>query len=88
MHSFNICQPHTSLVLLPNSYDIEKRNFENLCYMHRTNLKRIIRGEDPYKILTDNERNKLRDIGILQYTNKHLSVTDKAKYELSKNSTE
>jgi len=81
MHSFNICQPHTSLVLLPNSYDIEKRNFENLCYMH-------IRGEDPYKILTDNERNKLRDIGILQYTNKHLSVTDKAKYELSKNSTE
>jgi len=56
--------------------------------MHRTNLKRIIRGEDPYKILTDNERNKLRDIGILQYTNKHLSVTDKAKYELFKNSTE
>ncbi len=88
MHSFNISHPHSPLVLLSNSYDIDKRNFENLCYMHSTNLQRIIDGEDPYIIFTDNERNNLRDAGILQYKNKHLSVTDKAKYELSKKSTE
>ncbi len=73
---------------MPNSYDFDKRNFENLCHMHRTSLQRIIRGQDAFKILKANDRNKLRNLGILHYKNKHLSVTDKAKYELSKNSTE
>ena len=73
---------------MSNSYDFDKRNFENLCYMHRTSLQRIIRGEDAYNILTDNERNKLRDAGILHYKNKQLFVTDRAIYELSKKSTE
>ena len=50
---------------MAHDFDIEQRNFENLCHMHKTSLLRIIQGIDGYKILEAKERYKLIEAGIL-----------------------
>lgn len=67
-----------------DNFDFETRNFENLVYIHREDLKKILRGYDPNKIFTTNERNKLRDNNILKNRNGRLYITEKAVEVLSK----
>ena len=67
-----------------DDFNFEKRNFENLIYIHREDLKKILRGYDVNKIFTTNERNKLRDNNILKNKNGKLYLTEKALEVLSK----
>jgi len=63
-------------------YDFEKRTFENLCHFYRTNLHKILKGGDAYKVLNSRERNRLRDAKILINRNGVLRVSEEAKNTL------
>jgi len=47
------------------SFNLEKKNFENLVYYYRAKLRHIHKGGDPYKVFTKGEIKKLTDKGIL-----------------------
>jgi len=65
-------------------FDIERRHFENLCHIHKTDLWHIIHGRDPYRIFNVSERERLLDAGILEGKRKKLGITEKAVVELSR----
>lgn len=47
------------------SFDLEKKNFENLVHYYGAKLRQIQKGGDPYKIFTGGEIKKLTSNGIL-----------------------
>ena len=66
------------MIFLANEFDIEQKNFENLCYIHRTSLLRIIKGVNVYKVLDQKERNRLLNTGILISIRQKITVSDRA----------
>ena len=66
------------MIFLTQDFDLEKRNFENLCHMHKSSLLRIIQGVDGYKILDAKERSRLVESGVLIKLRQKLTVTDRA----------
>ena len=62
-------------------FNLEEKNFENMVFMHRGQLRRVLKGVNAYKVFSAREINKLRNDRILIYSrNKRtLVVSEKAQ---------
>ena len=65
--------------------DVEKKNFENLVYIYRSNLRRLMRGRNVYTIFTSRERKRLLKDGVIKKVIQGLQISDKAMKILSNN---
>ena len=70
-----------SLVII----DVEKKNFENLVYIYRSNLRRLVNGRNVYAIFTSRERKRLLKDGVIKKVIQGLQISDKAMKILSNN---
>ena len=67
-----------------SNFDLERRNFENLCHMYNLKLWRIHIGHSAFSILNNSERKRLKDAGVLIKRRGGLVVSGNAQLELLK----
>jgi hypothetical protein len=66
-------------------FNLEEKNFENMVFMHRGQLRRVLKGVNVYKVFSAREINKLRNDRILIYSRnkRNLVVSEKAQQIIS-----
>ena len=64
------------------NFDLERRNFENLCHMYNLKLWRVHIGHSAFNILNSSERKRLKDAGVLIKRRGCLVVSGDAQLEL------
>ena len=64
--------------------NLERRNFENLCYIYKMKLWRIHHGGSAFDLLKSSERRRLKDAGVLDTRYGRLIVSGEAQLELLK----
>ena len=67
-----------------SEFNLERRNFENLCHIYKTKLWRIHHGGSAFELLNSSERRRLRDAGVLGTRYGRLIVSGDAQLELLK----
>jgi len=66
--------------------DLDRKNFENIVFYHRSRLRRVVSGENPFRLFTRNERVHLVKHGILTYKRgvSKMVLMDKAREALER----
>ena len=70
------------MILMSSDFNLEQRNFENLCYMHKDTLLKIQHGKSAYKLLSCKKRNQLCEAGVLKIRYGYFLLSEKAELEL------
>lgn len=65
-------------------FNLERRNFENLCYIYKMKLWRIHQGGSAFDLLNSSERRRLKDAGVLGIRYGRLIISGEAQLELLK----
>ena len=61
------------------SVDLDETSFENLVRFYSEELIRIKKGERATSVFSSNVRGKLRDVGILTYSNMEWSLAEEVE---------
>ena len=57
----------------------DEQNLINLVFFHKSKLKKIQKGVSAGKLFTLDERRKLREYGILEYSKRTWIISEKGK---------
>ena len=62
--------------------NLRKRNLENLCYIHRDLLLKIMKGENAYKLFEYKRRMQLIEDGVLTIRYGYIHLSEETVKEL------